>query len=95
MGILLSNDTMEISTLDRGRTQLMTLPATEQGLLALKGRLRALSSLSRPVRLAICGSTALALALALSQLPLRDVYIVAPFVANQPVALAHYAGRAI
>jgi hypothetical protein len=92
MGILLNEDTMEISTLDRGHTQRITLPATEQGLTALKARLR---TLGRPIRLAICGSTALALALSLSQMPLQDVYIVSPSVASQSVALAHYAGRAI
>ena len=92
MGILLNQGNMQIVTLDRGRTQLITLPASAQGLMALKARLR---SLKRPIRLAICGSTALSLALALSQLPLGDVYIVAPSVADQPVALAQYAGRAI
>ena len=92
MGILLNQDSMQIGTLDRGQTQIITLPASAQGLIALKARLR---SLNRPIRLAICGRTALSLALALSQLPLGDVYIVAPSVANQPVALAHYAGRAI
>ena len=92
MGILLNADTMQISTLDGGHTQLITLPATEQGLRTLKARLR---TLGRPIRLAICGSAALSLALALSQMPLRDVYIVSSSVADQPVALAQYAGRAV
>jgi hypothetical protein len=83
---------MEISTLDKGRVQLLTLPASAQGVATLKARLRALS---QPIRLAISGSAALGLALALSQMPLSDVYIVAASVADQPVALARYAGRAI
>lgn len=92
MGILLKGNTMEIGTLDHGRAQIITLPASEQGLRALKARLCALG---RPIRLVICGSAALAVALALSQTPVQDVYIVSPSFADQSVALAQYAGRAI
>ena len=92
MGIFLTQDAMEISTLDKGRMQLLTLPASAQGVATLKARL---SALSRPIRLAISGSAALGLALALSQMPLSDVYIVTASVADQPLALARYAGRAL
>lgn len=92
MGILLNLDSMQISTLDRGQTQVITLPASPQGLMTLKARLR---SLNRPIRLAICGSAALSIALALSQLPLREVYIVSPSIADQSFGLAQYASRAI
>lgn len=92
MGILLKGDTMEIGTLDHGRIQMITLPSSPQGHTILKARLRALG---RPVRLAICGSAAVSLALALSTLPVGDVFIVTPAVADQSITLAHYAGRAI
>jgi hypothetical protein len=54
-----------------------------------------LTDYQRPVRLALAGAAALSLALALGNAPGRETVIVSSAVADQPIALARYAGRMV
>lgn len=83
---------MEIATLDGEHIESLSLPASPYGIDLLKARL---AGLQKPVRLAVSGTAALGLALALGQGPVTEVFIVSSAVADQPVALAQYAERAI
>ena len=89
LGIASKNGTFEIAALEHGRTSVvMRFPATGMGIEAIRGFL---TSYGHPVRLAVAGVTALSLALALGNVPGRETFIVSSTIANQAVALAHYA----
>jgi hypothetical protein len=65
-------------------------PATPMGVAAIK---MALTDQERPVRLAVAGSAALDLALVLGNELGLETDVVSSTVADQPMALARYAGR--
>jgi len=92
-GVSSNNDTLEIATLEPGRAAVaIEFPANAMGVEAIK---LFLADCAVPVRLAVAGAAALSLALALGDAPRREVFIVSSSVTSQPVALAHYARRAI
>ena len=92
IGIAIHNDTLEIAALNDGKLQSMNLPTSASGMNVLKGFL---CRSRQPVRVAVAGTAALGLVLALTQTPVQEVFIVAANVANHPIALAHYAERAL
>lgn len=93
IGIASSNGAYEIATLEQGKTSLvMKFPATRMGVEAIKGFL---ACYGHPVRLAVAGVAAVSLALALGNVPGRETFIVSTAIANQAVALAHYAEHAV
>ena len=93
IGVASKNGTFEIAALEHGKTSdVMRFPATAMGVEAIRGFL---SSHTHPVRLAVAGATALSLALALGNVPGRETFIVSSAVANQAMALAHYAEHTV
>lgn len=93
VGICSTDEHLEVAALESGQaTATMTFSASPMGLAALRGFL---GNYPDPVRLAVSGAAALSVALALGDTPQREVFIVAPIVAQQALALAHYAERAI
>lgn len=89
IGIASRNDTYEIAALEHGKDAVVThFPATGMGVEAIRGFL---ASFANPVRLAVAGVAALNLALALGNVPRLETFIVSSAIANQAVALAHYA----
>jgi len=93
IGIASNNDVLEIAALRFGRAEAATtFPATEMGLEGIK---IFLAGYENPVRLAVTGVAALSIALALGSVTQREVFIVAPGIANQPGALAQYAQNSV
>ena len=93
IGIASRNETYEIATLEHGKTSVVIkFPATGMGVEAIKGLL---ASYGHPVRLAVAGVAAVSLALALGNVPGRETFIVSATIANQALALAHYAEHAV
>ncbi len=91
IGIASKDGSLALATLESGRPAVeVNFPATEMGVEAIK---IFLANCSEPVRLAVTGAAALSLALALGNGPGRETFIVSSAVADQPIALAHYAGR--
>lgn len=89
IGIASRNGAYEIATLEHGKAAVvMRFPATGMGIEAIKVFL---ASYTNPVRLAVAGVAALSLALTLGKVPGRETFIVSSTVADQAVALAHYA----
>jgi len=89
IGIASKNGEFEIAALEHGKTSaVMRFPATGMGIEAVRGFL---NSYGHPVRLAVAGVTAVSLALALGNGLGRETFIVSSAIANQAVALAHYA----
>src|ERR1035437_8227884 len=89
IGIASRNGTFEIAALENGKISVvMRFPATAMGVEAIRGFL---SSHTHPVRLAVTGVAAVSLALALGSVPGRETFIVSSTIANQAVALAHFA----
>jgi hypothetical protein len=93
IGIASSNDVLALAALGAGRQAVVThFPASGIGIEAIKGFLAANDE---PVRLAVTGAAALAIALALGNAPGRETFIVSSAVADEAVALAHFALRAV
>ena len=91
IGIASRNDTYEIAALENGKSAvLIRFPATGIGLEAIKVFL---AGYVVPVRLAVAGVAAVSLALALGNVPGRETFIVSSAIANQALALAHFAGH--
>ena len=89
IGIASRNGGFELATMEFGEVGvLMKFPATGMGVEAIRGFI---ASYGNPVRLAVAGVAALSLGLALGNIPGRQTFIVSSNVANQAVALAHYA----
>jgi hypothetical protein len=89
IGIASRNDAYEIAAMENGKTTVvLKFPATDMGVEAIKGFL---AGYGRSVRLAVAGGAALSLALALGNTPRGETFIVSSTIANQAVALAHYA----
>ena len=89
IGIATRDGTYEIAAMKNGKTTVvMKFPATKMGVEAIKGFL---AGYGNSVRLAVAGGTALSLALALGNTPSGETFIVSSAIANQAVALAHYA----
>lgn len=92
IGIAINQNGLAIAALNDGKLQSMNLPASASGMNVLKGFL---CRSRQPVRVAVAGTAALGLVLALTQTPVQEVFVVAAHVADQPVALAHYAERSL
>jgi len=93
IGIASKDGSLALATLESGRPAVeVNFPATEIGVEAIK---LFLANRREPVRLAVTGAAALSLALALGNLPGRETFIVSSAVADQPIALARYAGHMI
>jgi hypothetical protein len=89
IGIASRNALIGLATRESGRPAAeVTFPATEMGVEAIK---IFLADCGGPVRLAVNGAAPLSLAL--GKLPGRETFIVSSAVADQPIALANYAGR--
>jgi hypothetical protein len=92
IGIARKDDSLALATLESGRPSVdVNFPATEIGVEAIK---IFLASCREPVRLAVTGAS-LTLALVLGNGPGRETFIVSSAVADQPIALAHYAGHVL
>jgi hypothetical protein len=90
IGIARKDGSLALAMLKSGRPAVeVNFPATQMGVEAIK---IFLANCREPVRLAVTGAS-LSLALALGNGPGRETFIVSSAVANQAVALAHYAGR--
>jgi hypothetical protein len=82
---------LSLAALEAGHPAVeVDFPATALGVEAMR---IFLDYCQQPVRLAVAGAPALDLALALGNGPGRETVIVSSAVADQPVALARYAGR--
>jgi hypothetical protein len=93
IGIASKDDSLALAALESGRPAVeVEFPATAMGVEAIK---IVLTDYQRPVRLALAGAAALSLALALGNAPGRETVIVSSAVADQPIALARYAGRMV
>jgi hypothetical protein len=91
IGIASRNDMYEIAALEHGKNAVVIrFPATGIGLEAIKVFL---AGYGNPVRLAVAGVAAVSLALALGNVPGRETFIVSSAIANQALALAHFAGH--
>jgi hypothetical protein len=91
IGIASKDGSLALAALEAGRPAVeVNFPATGMGVEAIK---IILADFQQPVRLAVTGAAALSLALALGGGPGRETFIVSSAVADQPVALARYAGR--
>ena len=92
IGIACKDGSLALATLESGRpTVEVNFPATEIGVEAIK---IFLANCREPVRLALTGAS-LSLALVLGNGPGRETFIVSSAVADQPIALAHYAGHVL
>ena len=93
IGIASKDGSLALATLESGRHALeVDFPATQMGVEAIK---IFLVNCREPVRLAVTGAAAVSLALALGHGPGRETFIVSSAVADQPTALARYAGHAL
>ena len=93
IGILAGTNTCEIATLDAaGAPERFGFPTSPMGQAALRVFL---AGQNRPLRLAVSGDAAMGFAFAVGPTAQCNVYIVAPSVANHPVALARYAARSL
>jgi hypothetical protein len=91
IGIVPRDGSLALAALDPDHPAVQVdFPATPMGVAAIK---IALMDHQRPVRLAVAGDAALDLALALGTEPGLETVVVSSAVANQPMALARYAGR--
>jgi hypothetical protein len=91
IGIVPRNGSLALAALEADHPAVeVDFPATPMGVAAIK---IALADHERPVRLAVAGTAAVDLALALGNEPGRETVVVSSAVADQPVALARYAGR--
>jgi hypothetical protein len=89
VGIYSNKETLEMAALESGKSAVfMNFPATAVGVDAIKGYLAGYKS---SIRLAVSGVADLNLALTLGNLSGRETFIVSCAVANQAIALAHYA----
>lgn len=92
IGITWKAGSLALATLESGRPAVeVNFPPTQMGVEAIK---IFLANCREPVRLAVTGGS-LSLALALGNGPGRETFIVSSAVADQPIALAHYAGHAL
>jgi hypothetical protein len=94
IGIALEHNNYLVATRDHGRDlESMTFPADAAGTAALTSFVK---SWHKPIRLAVlsAGTAAIGMALALSDLPQSEVFLVSSAAADQPAALARYAERA-
>jgi hypothetical protein len=93
VGIASKGGSLALAALQPGRPAVeVDFPATAMGVEAIK---IALEDSEQPLRLAVAGAAALSLALALGNAPGRETVIVSSAVADQPIALARYAGRMV
>jgi hypothetical protein len=91
IGIASKGGSLALAALQPGRPAVeVDFPATAMGVAAIK---IVLADSEQPVRLAVAGAAALSLALTLGDGPSRETVIVLSAVAEQPIALAHYAER--
>jgi hypothetical protein len=91
IGIASKGGSFALAALEAGRpTVEVDFPATAMGVEAIK---IVLADSEQPLRLAVAGAGALSLALALGDGPGRETVVVSSAVADQPIALAHYAER--
>ena len=92
IGIASHRDVLELAALEHTkRIVTCRFPATPLGVGAIKVFL---AGYGKPMRLAVAGTTALALAFALGNATRLEVFIVSSAVTDQAVPLAHYAARA-
>jgi len=93
LGIASTKGSLAVAAVEAGRPVVeLSFPAGRMGVEAIKGFL---ADYRHPVRLAVAGGAALGVALALGDGPGRETFIVSSATAGEPVALAHFAGRAI
>jgi len=93
IGIATRNGAYEVAALDHGRASaVVRFPATRIGIAAIRAFL---AGYGNHLRLAVAGVAALSLALALGDVAGRETFIVSSSIADQAVALAHYAKHAI
>lgn len=92
IGIAASRDSLEIAALEPGKAAVVIkFPATGMG---VEGIRLFLAGYSNPVRMAVAGVAALSLALTLGNVCGRETFIVSSTIADQALALAHYAAHA-
>ena len=90
IGIAWKDGSLALATLESGRPAVeVKFPATEMGVEAIR---IFLANCREPVRLAATLGS-LSVALALGNGPGREMFIVSSAVADQPIALAHFAGH--
>jgi len=93
VGIATHREGMTVAALDHGKLQSLQLSTGQRGMSVLK---EFLLRSGKPARLAIAGPLAISLAVAMAQeASVREVFIVSASIADQPVALAHYAEHAL
>lgn len=91
IGIASTKDSLEIAALEPGKAAVVIkFPATGMGEAGIR---QFLSDHESPVRLAVAGVAAISLALSLGNSCGGETFIVSPSIADQAVALAHYAQR--
>lgn len=91
IGVAANGDSLEMAAVQSGRsTGIARFPATAIGVEAIR---MFLADCSEPLRLAVAGAGAVSIALALGNMSGRHTFIVSPSVADQPIALARYAGH--
>ena len=92
IGITRKAGALALATVESGHPPVeVNFPATEMGIEVIK---IFLATCREPVRLALTGAS-LSLALALGKGAGRETFIVSSAVADEPIALAHYAGRVL
>lgn len=93
VGIVASENACEVAELDAsGVPEAVGFPTSPLGRAALRVYL---AGQDRPLRLAVSGDAAMGMAFAVGPTANCNTYIVAPGVADHPVALARYAARAV
>lgn len=94
VGIAIGDGIFHVSVQRRGQaSSSLSFPTDEKGTDMLK---RYVAAIQEPVRLAMAVSAAtIGLALTLGENPGREVFLVAPAVADQPAALASFAARPV
>ena len=92
IGIAATHETLEIAALEPGKAAVVIkFPATGMGVAAIR---LFLTGYTNPVRMAVAGVAALSLALSLGNVCGRETFIVSSAIADQALALAHYAEHA-
>lgn len=93
IGIVATPDSYQMAALETGHAPLsMQFPATETGREDIR---RFLAGRGTSMRLAVAGVAALSLALAVGNVSGRETFIVSTAVADQALALAHYAEHTV
>lgn len=93
IGIYSRKHVLEVVAIEHGKVMAaIRFPASRMGVAAISGFL--VGREASIIRLAVAGVAALSVGLALGNAPGREAFIVSSAVADQAVALAHYAEHA-